>query len=178
MKANNKAIFLDRDGVINKVLLRKGMPFSPRTVNDFRLISGIDGVLRHFRKNGLLNIVITNQPDIARGFLKKCELNKMHAIIKKILPIDVIMVCPHDDKDHCSCRKPKPGMLFAAANKFNIELNKSFLIGDTERDVIAGRSAGCATIIIDTKYNKDVKADYRVRNLKDAIKIILNGRTQ
>ena len=176
MDLKNRAIFLDRDGVINKVLIKKGRPFSPRSVRDFKLTPGIVRVLYCFRRNGFLNIITTNQPDIARGFLEENELNKMHAVVKENLPIDAIMVCPHDDRDNCSCRKPKSGMLFSAADKFNIDLNNSFIIGDNKKDAIAGRNAGCTTIIIDAKYNKDAEANYRIKRIKEAIGIVLSGR--
>lgn len=167
-----KALFLDRDGVINKVLLKNGEPFSPRTFEEFEVLPKVKESLNQLKKRGFINIVVTNQPDIPRGLIRIEELNKIHAFIKENLPVDDIMVCPHDNADNCQCRKPKLGMLFEAESKWNIDLRESFLIGDTWKDITAGKSAGCRTILIDMPYNQEVASDYRVRNLKEAIKII------
>jgi D-glycero-D-manno-heptose 1,7-bisphosphate phosphatase len=170
-----KAIFMDRDGVINKVLLNNGHPFSPRKLDEFELLPNVKEVLNSFKEMGFINIIVTNQPDIARGLMKIEELNSMHTLIKKRLPIDDIYVCTHDDSDNCSCRKPKPGMLLDAAKKWGIDLNRSFLIGDTWKDMEAGKAAGCKTILIDAPYNKSVSCDYRVRDLKGAETIVMEG---
>jgi D-glycero-D-manno-heptose 1,7-bisphosphate phosphatase len=167
-----KAIFLDRDGVINKVLLNNGSPFSPRKLDEFELLPKVEEALAFFKEIGFLNIIVTNQPDVARGLMKIEDLDDMHALIKKSLPIDDIYVCPHDDSDNCSCRKPKPGMLLDAAKKWDIDLCRSFLIGDTWKDMEAGKAAGCKRILIDALYNKGVSCDYRVRDLKEAETIV------
>ncbi|MBI5051063.1 MAG: HAD family hydrolase, partial [Nitrospirae bacterium] len=143
-----KAIFLDRDGVINKVLLNDGKPFSPRRFEEFVLIPDIEISLNSFRSMGFLNIIVTNQPDIARGLIEMQELNKMHNLLMEKLAIDDIIVCPHDDADDCRCRKPKAGMLLDGSKKWNIDIKKSFLIGDTWKDIEAGKSAGCKSILI------------------------------
>jgi len=170
-----KAVFLDRDGVINKVILDNGKPFSPRKFDEFELIIGVENTLSIFKEMGFLNILVTNQPDIARGFMKIEELNKMHRLIKEKLPVDDIMVCMHDDSDNCQCRKPKPGMILDAARKWHIDLHRSFIIGDTWKDMEAGRSSGCKTILINTAYNKGVDCDHRINDLKEAIEIINGG---
>lgn len=166
-----RAIFLDRDGVINKVLLNNGKPFSPRKFHEFGLIQNIEGTLISFKEMGFLNIIITNQPDIARGLMKTEELERMHSLIKKSLMIDDIYVCPHDDSDNCSCRKPKPGMLFDASKKWNIDLSGSYLIGDTWKDVEAGKLAGCKTILIEMPYNQGIECDFRVASLAEVADI-------
>lgn len=171
-----RAIFLDRDGVINKVILKEGKPFSPRKFERFELFGEIREVLEKFRREDFLNIVITNQPDITRNLIKWETLERMHKFIKENLPIDDIFVCPHDDIDSCQCRKPKPGMLLEAAKKWDIDLNGSFLIGDRWKDIEAGKNAGCITILIDYLYNKEVGSDFRVNDLHSAIKIILNSK--
>lgn len=168
-----RAIFLDRDGVINKVLLNNGKPFSPRSFEDFELFPEVGSILNFLKKMGFINIIVTNQPDIARGLMKMKELNKMHALIQERLPIDDIMVCPHDDADNCDCRKPKYGMLLEAADKWNIDLKKSYLVGDAWKDMEAGKQAGCRTIIIDMPYNKEVAADFRVKDVCEVMRIIL-----
>jgi D-glycero-D-manno-heptose 1,7-bisphosphate phosphatase len=173
-----KAIFLDRDGVINKAILKDGKPFSPRRFEEFKLFNGIREVLEKFRKKEFLNIIVTNQPDIARGLIKTETLEKMHKFIEENLPIDDIFVCPHDDIDNCHCRKPKPGMLLEAAEKWHINLKESFIIGDSWKDIEAGKAAGCATVLLDNLYNKEVEADFRVGDIDLAMKIILNGGTK
>lgn len=173
-----KAIFLDRDGVINKVLLNNGKPFSPRKFDEFEFLPEVEKALNYLRKLGFINIVVTNQPDIARGLMEIEELNKMHALTREKLPIDNFMICPHDDEDNCRCRKPKPGMLIEASEKWDIDLKKSYLIGDSWKDMEAGKSACCKTILIDMPYNQRVKSDYRVKNWDEAVKIIVNCELQ
>lgn len=169
-----KAIFLDRDGILNKVIIRRGKPSSPWNLKDFKLLSHIEKYLKTLNEIGFLNIVFTNQPDVKRGYLKIEDLEKMHQIIAEKLPIDEITFCPHDDKDNCSCRKPKPGLIFEAAKKWSIDLKNSFVIGDNWKDVVAGKNAGCKTILIKRSYNKNLKDsyDFEAKNLKDAVKII------
>jgi len=173
-----KAIFLDRDGVINKAILKEGRPFSPRRFEDFVLLDGIKDVLERFKTEGFLNIIVTNQPDIARGLVKWEVLEKIHKYIKDNLPINDIFVCPHDDHDNCQCRKPKPGMLLEAGKKWDIDLKSSFIIGDSWKDIQAGKAVGCATILLDNVYNKEVETDFRARDIGLAMKIILNGGTK
>lgn len=167
-----KAIFLDRDGVINRVILKGDKPFSPRRFGEFGFLDGIKEVLGKFKEVGFINIIITNQPDIARGLIEPEISEKMHKVIRENLPIDDIFVCPHDDIDQCPCRKPEPGMLLEAAKKWDIDLKSSFLIGDQWKDIEAGKSAGCVTILISCPYNKRANPDFRVNNLSSAAEII------
>ena len=170
-----KAIFLDRDGVLDKVIMREGKPSSPRKFEEFKLLAGAKECLDEFKKMGFLNIIVTNQPDIKRGLLKIEDLEKMHRLVREKLPVDDIMVCPHDDRDHCSCRKPKPGLIKQAVRKWSVDLKKSYVIGDSWKDMGAGRAAGCSTILIKRKYNEDLKDyDFKVNSLKEAVKIIKN----
>ena len=172
----SRAVFLDRDGVINRVILRDGKPFSPRTLKEFVFHEGIEEFLAESRKAGFLNIVFTNQPDIARGLADSNVVQSMHDSIRKSLPVDDIFLCPHDDKDNCRCRKPKPGMLIDAAEKWNIDLDASFVIGDQSRDVEAGKKAGCFTVLLDCPYNKNVECDHRTPNLRSALEIITHSK--
>ena len=170
MNRKNKAIFLDRDGVINEVVVKNKKPFSPRMIEDFRLISDIERPLSIFKELGFLNIIVTNQPDVARGFLNEDVLGKMNAYIKEKLSIDDIILCPHDDRDMCFCRKPKPGLILKAEKRWNLDLEDSYVIGDTWRDVEAGKRAGCKTILINRPYNSNCKinCDFKVNNLNEA----------
>lgn len=167
-----RAVFLDRDGVINKVIMKDGRPFSPRSVKEFEFNEDVNEVLTEFREKGFLNIIFTNQPDISRQLMKRATLEKMHSLILNVLPVDDIFVCPHDNSDSCECRKPKPGLLFEAAEKWDVDLEKSYVIGDQYKDVDAGKAAGCTTIIIDYPYNKDASPDYRVETLKSVASIL------
>lgn len=171
-----RAIFFDRDGVINKTIVKNDIVFSPRKFKEFKLIDEAKEVLDGSRKEGFVNIIVTNQPDIRRGMMGLDELECMHNFIRKNLAIDDIIVCPHDDDDNCTCRKPGTGMFFEAAKKWGIELNASFLIGDQWKDVEAGRKSGCITVLIDYSYNKKVKSDFRASDLRSALKIILKNR--
>lgn len=171
---NNKAIFLDRDGILNAVSIENDEPQSPRRFADFRLLPDIEEPLKNLKSLGFFNIVITNQPDIARGFLDKKELAKMHQLIKERLAIDEILVCPHDDKDKCACRKPKPGLIWEAVRKWGIDLVSSYVIGDTKRDMEAGKSAGCKTVLLSRPYNKDyhINYDFKVNSLNEFAELL------
>lgn len=168
----NRAIFLDRDGVINKAIIQNGRPFSPRNIDVFEIFPEVEETLRRFRDLGYMNIIATNQPDIARGLMSLETLNEMHDIIRAGSPIDDIFVCPHDDSDACLCRKPKPGMIIEAAKKWNIDIKSSYFIGDTWKDIHAGKSAGCTTILLDRVYNQGLECDYKVDSLLQAIGIV------
>ncbi len=170
-----KAVFFDRDGVINKPVIRQGQLYSPRKLEEFTLIEGVVECLLRLRLAGWLNIVVTNQPDIARGAVSTQVLNVINRHIKDVLAVDDIIVCPHDDTDNCDCRKPKPGMLLKAAQKWEIDLNKSFMIGDQWKDAEAGKEAGCISILIDYPYNAGAKADFRMSDLSSAVELILRN---
>jgi D-glycero-D-manno-heptose 1,7-bisphosphate phosphatase len=177
MAKKNKAVFLDRDGVINEAVSRDGGYYSPRQFSDFKLKEGVKEFVAHIKKLGFLAIVVTNQPDVARGLMAREELDKMHDFMRKELSLDDVMICPHDNSDDCRCRKPKPGMLIDAADKWQIDLKNSWVIGDTKRDTDAGKNAGVRTILIDALYNRDfrdpnVEADYRTRSWSEIIEII------
>ncbi len=173
----NKAIFLDRDGVINKVVMRKGIVSSPWRLEEFEILPNVKECLKEFKKMEFLNIVFTSQPDISRGLLKIEDLGEMHKFIMETLLVDGIKFCPHDDKNNCNCRKPKPGLLLEAAKKWSIDLKKSYVIGDTWKDIGAGKAAGCKTILIRREYNKDFQKDYdfEVNNLEETVEIIKNS---
>jgi D-glycero-D-manno-heptose 1,7-bisphosphate phosphatase len=174
MKKIKRAIFLDRDGVINRVIIRGNKVSSPWKLEEFEFLPGTKEVLKKLKEAGFLNIVVTNQPDVKRGNLKVEELEKMNQILKENLPIEEIKICPHDDSDNCSCRKPKPGLLIEAAKEYGIDLKNSFLIGDGWKDVEAGKAAGCKVILLKTDYNQEAqkKSDFVVENLEEAYKII------
>ena len=167
-----RAVFLDRDGVINRVIIKEGKPYSPRKISDFELTDGIKEGLITLREAGFLLIVVTNQPDISRGLITWGKLGAIHDLIRNELPVDEIIVCPHDDVDKCDCRKPKPGMIVESARKWGVDIGSSFIIGDTWKDMEAGYMAGCSTILLDAPYNQDVESDHRINVIADSINII------
>jgi D-glycero-D-manno-heptose 1,7-bisphosphate phosphatase len=171
-KVKHRAVFLDRDGVINKVILRDGKPYSPRKIEEFVLNDGIREVTLRLKEAGYKILIISNQPDLARGGITQDDLDAMTQKMKSEIPIDDVYICPHDDHHECSCRKPKPGMLIEAAKVWNIDLVTSFLIGDTWKDMEAGKSAGCKTILLDAPYNQDVQCDFRVKSVLECRDII------
>jgi D-glycero-D-manno-heptose 1,7-bisphosphate phosphatase len=165
----NRACFLDRDGVISRIIFREGKPCSPRSLGEFEILKNAKPFLLQSRSRGFLNIVITNQPDISRGLMTTIELESMHHRIRHELAVDDIIVCPHDNSDACDCRKPKPGMLLMAAQKWHIDLSKSFVIGDQWKDMEAGQRAGCTTLLIDYPHNRGAKTGIRVGDLAAAL---------
>jgi D-glycero-D-manno-heptose 1,7-bisphosphate phosphatase len=147
-----RAVFLDRDGVINRATIRDGRPHPPATVDEFELLPGVPEALRRLKAEEYLLIVVTNQPDVARGLVRRETVDAIHARLAAALPVDDIRCCDHDDGDGCSCRKPRPGMLLDAAAAHGVDLGASVMVGDRWRDVEAGRRAGCATVLVDYAY--------------------------
>jgi|SRR5579862_869809 len=170
-----RAVFLDRDGVLNANLVRDGKPFAPRRIEDFRLLPGVEDAVRRLKAAGFLAIVVTNQPDVAAGLTPRATVDAMHARLRAILPLDDIKVCWHRDIDACACRKPKPGMLLEAAAEYDIDLAASYMIGDRWRDIDAGRAAGCTTILVDhgLVQEQPARPDLTVSSLEEAAAIIL-----
>lgn len=146
------AVFLDRDGVLNRTILRHGKPYPPATLEELEILPGVPQALADLKKCGFLLLVVTNQPDVARGTQQRVVVESIHAALANQLPIDDFFVCYHDDRDGCECRKPKPGLLLQAASRYGLDLTKSYLIGDRWRDIDAGHAAGCPTVWIDGGY--------------------------
>ena len=147
-----RAVFLDRDGVINRAFVKDGKPLPPQSLSELDILPGVPDSLYRLKKAGFLPIIVTNQPDVARGKTPKEVVEQIHGVLKEKLPLHDILVCYHDDIDNCQCRKPLPGMLFAAAEQYSINLGKSFMVGDRWRDVDAGKNAGCKTALIEYGY--------------------------
>ena len=165
-----RAVFLDRDGVVNRAVLRDGLPHPPATLADVRLLPGVRQACHDLHDAGFLLIVVTNQPDIARGAAAAEQIEEIHRLLKRYLPIEDIKMCPHDDAAQCACRKPKPGLLHDAARERGINLAASYLVGDRWRDIEAGHRAGCRAIFVDNGYReRRPDAPYlRVRSLREA----------
>ncbi len=150
----NKALFWDRDGVLNKAYIVEGKSYPPKTLEEFQLLPGVVEGLEKAKELGFLNIVITNQPDISSGKSSRKFVDDCHKKLLELAPIDDIYVCPHTNDDCCSCRKPKPGMIIEAKKKWNIDLKKSFLIGDRWRDIEAGQAVNCSCFFLNYNYNE------------------------
>jgi len=144
----------------------------PLTLEDFSLLPDVAEPVQRMRDAGFLTVLATNQPAIARGQMSWDTLNEMHRILRSVVPLDSIEVCPHRDSDACRCRKPKPGMLLSAADKLGIDLGASYFIGDTDRDVNAALAAGVIPVLIDWPYNRGVRVRYRVKDLAEAAVLI------
>ena len=169
-----KAVFLDRDGTLNKVVFRDGKPSCPWKFQDFELFDSVKESLQKLKDKNYILVLITNQPDIARKNLDPAELNKINMLIKQELELDEVLFCPHDNEHNCGCRKPKPGMIFYAATKYDIDISQSFVVGDSHKDMQAAQAASCRGILIDADYNKNVSCFDRVKNIKSAVERILN----
>lgn len=165
-----RAVFLDRDGVVNRAILRAGKPYPPPTLSDLRLLPGVREACRKLREAGFALILITNQPDIARGTVSAAQVADIHSRLRRYLQFDDVRVCPHDDAAQCDCRKPKPGLLLQAASKLDIDLAGSFLVGDRWRDIEAGHRAGCKSIFVDYGYRerRPTEPYLRVHSLSEA----------
>ena len=170
------AVFLDRDGVLNAVSVEGGVPRPPRSTDTFEILPGVEEACAALRRHGFRLIVVTNQPDIARGAQSQDVVERMHAQLRRHLPVDDIYMCPHDDHHRCDCRKPKPGMLVAAAAAHGLDLSQSIMVGDRDKDIEAGRAAGCRTVFVDGGYGKRPvpEADLTVRSLRDAVPWIIS----
>jgi len=171
------AVFLDRDGVINKAVIRQGKPYPPDAVDDVQFFPDTYKAIQLLRASGYYIIIVTNQPDVAKGIQSQEAVEKIHESIREKFNVDDIKVCYHVDEDNCNCRKPKPGMLLEAARDYAIDLNKSYMIGDRWRDIEAGRSAGCRTILMRSEVpyqeRQAKNPDFIVSSLSEACRIIL-----
>ena len=175
-----RAVFLDRDGVINRAIVREGKPFPPASVHEFEVLSGVSETLHLLSQAGFLLIVVTNQPDVARGLQKREVVEEMHRRLMSELPLDDIKVCYEIESPSSTCYKPKPGMLFAAAREYDLDLALSYMVGDRWRDVGCGKAAGCYTIFIDRGYDELLKdsPDATCEELAQAATIILGRSCQ
>lgn len=147
-----KAIFLDRDGVLNRSVLLEGVPKPPISVDGVEILEGVIEAIQILKSCNLVPIVVTNQPDVARGQITKFTVNEINAHIGSFVGIENFYTCFHDDNDFCNCRKPAPGLLIQAAHDLDLDLNGSFMVGDRWRDITAGQSVGCQTYFIDYSY--------------------------
>jgi D-glycero-D-manno-heptose 1,7-bisphosphate phosphatase len=176
-----RAVFLDRDGVLNRTVLRNGKPFPPSSLRDLEVLPGVDTALRDLKARGFELLVVSNQPDVARGAQTRDAVEGINRALASSLPLDGVFVCYHQDSDDCACRKPKAGMLLDAARERNIDLASSFVVGDRWRDIDAGHSAGCKTILINYGYHEQSPAqppEASVVSLREAADWILHSQSE
>lgn len=179
------AVFLDRDGVINEAPVVGGQARSPRTAADLRLLPGVPDALRRLRARGFVLVVVTNQPDIAHGRVAAETVHAMHASLLDALPLDSVYLCPHDHAAGCECRKPRSGMLRTAAEAHDIDLRRSWMVGDRWVDIAAGAAAGTRTILVEADYNwlptssgpppADLRPDATAADLPGAVELLLSA---
>lgn len=171
-----RAVFLDRDGVVNRAFVRDGRPYPPAGADEVEVLPGVAASLRRLKAHGYLLVIVTNQPDVARGTHSKAAVDAIHERLAALLPIDEFRTCHHDDSDHCACRKPQPGLILDAARAHDLDLGSSVMVGDRWRDVEAGRRAGCATVFLDYGYaeRQPEKPDAVVTSLEEAANWILS----
>lgn len=175
-EALRRAVFLDRDGVLNRAFVRNGTPHPPATLAELEIVPDAPKAIGNLKVAGFLLIGITNQPDVARGTQRREVVDAINGRLLAALPLREILVCDHDDHDGCECRKPRPGLLMQAAGRYGIDLSSSFIIGDRWKDIETGRRAGCTTVLIDYGYGEmrpDIVADSTVRSLTEAVAWIL-----
>jgi D-glycero-D-manno-heptose 1,7-bisphosphate phosphatase len=171
------AVFLDRDGVINRALVRDGKPSPPGSLAEFEILPGVADACARLKRAGFLLVVATNQPDVGRGTLSRELVETIHHQMMKELSLDRVEVCYHPGKgaSACDCRKPHPGMLIRAAQDLGIDLKRSWMVGDRWRDIDCGHAAGCRTMFVDYGYSEQLRQipDYRVAGLSEAADLIL-----
>ena len=183
-KVSQRAIFLDRDGVLNRPVVRDGLPFPPANLDELQLYpDAVDGC-RQLKDAGFLLIVVTNQPDVGRGTQSREAVETIHTKLRETLVVlDGIEVCFHagaSQGEPCDCRKPKPGLLLRAAAAHDIDLKRSFFVGDRWRDVDCAHAAGCRAVFIDHGYREELreKPEFTVATFQEAVRTILNAGAQ
>jgi len=172
---SKRAVFLDRDGVINCAIVHSGLPYPPPSLESLEIMPFVEEALFELRKKGFKLIVVTNQPDVGRGTQQKETVQQMHRYLIETLPLDEIIVCWHGHDGKCECRKPLPGMLLKGADSHKINLDESYMIGDRWKDINAGNSAGCRTVFIDHNYNEGLRSqpDFITTSIREACRWII-----
>ncbi len=174
------AVFLDRDGVLNEALVRDGKPYPPTSVDDVVLRPGVREACRALRDAGALLVVVTNQPDLARGTADRAQVDAINDHLTAELGLDAVRVCPHDDPDGCGCRKPLPGLILDAADELGVDLARSLMVGDRWRDIEAGARAGVTTVWVRSDYRERAPEapDHVVEGLADVVPLITYSSTR
>ncbi len=173
-----RAVFVERDSILNEVRQGPKQAITPLTLEEFKIKREAKESLTKLKKAGFLLIATTNQPGLSRGYQSRRELDRMHDLLRRFFPIDDLLVCPHDESDHCPCRKPRPGLLIEAAFKWHINLDHSFVISDKWQDAEAARTAGCTSLLIKSPYVGQVHHDFILSDLTGIADKILRLKQQ
>jgi D-glycero-D-manno-heptose 1,7-bisphosphate phosphatase len=167
------AIFIERDGILNLPILERQAQRSPLCRAEFQVNPAAAPLCAALKAAGFLLIVTTNQPGLSHGTLSRRELDLMHAQLRQALPLDDILVCPHDPGDHCSCRKPLPGLFMEAAFKFHVDLERSFVISDKWQDAKAAREVGATSMLLQSPWVGNGHHDFVLSSLPAIVGKIL-----
>jgi D-glycero-D-manno-heptose 1,7-bisphosphate phosphatase len=172
-----KTVFLDRDGVLNSVYMLGKIPTPPKRLEEVRILPGAREAIKLLIENFFEIVIVSNQPDVARGSVTKESVLNINAYLSHELGIRSFYTCFHDENDGCDCRKPKPGLILKAAQDLNLDLPKSFMVGDRWRDILAGQAAGCSCFFIDYGYEEKspVSPFKKVSSLLEAVHLILEN---
>jgi D-glycero-D-manno-heptose 1,7-bisphosphate phosphatase len=170
-------VFLERDGVLNRVRVERQHQVCPLTAEEFHLNPEAAPLLERLKAAGLVLIVTTNQPGLSRGYQSRRELDRMHDLLRREFPLDDILVCPHDEADRCSCRKPQPGLLLEAGFKWHLDLDRSFVVSDKWQDADAARNAGCTSLLLESPWTGSGHRDFLLPNLDAVVRKIFYLRT-
>jgi len=173
-----KAAFLDRDGVLNRSILLDGIPKPPTSIEEVEILDGVVEAIQILRTHGFVPVVVSNQPDVARGDATQLQVNAINNHIGAETNIEYFYTCFHDEDDRCDCRKPAPGLLYRAAIELDLSLDESYMVGDRWRDISAGQSAGCENFYIDYSYSEiKPKMPYKkVSSLLEAVNLMVGAK--
>jgi D-glycero-D-manno-heptose 1,7-bisphosphate phosphatase len=166
-------VFIERDGILNRARVERQYQVSPLTLEDFEVSNKAKPLLDKLKAAGLLLMATTNQPGLSRGYQSRRELDRMHERLRAAFPLDDILLCPHDETDHCPCRRPKPGLLIEAAFKWHLNLDRSFVISDKWQDAEAARTAGCTSLLVQSPWLGSVHRDFVLPDLAAVVEKIL-----
>jgi D-glycero-D-manno-heptose 1,7-bisphosphate phosphatase len=166
-------VLFERDGILNRVRVENHLPARPLRFQDFQINEAAIGPLGKLKAAGYVLLATTNQPALARGHQSRRELEQMHTLLMSRFPLDDVLLCPHDEADHCSCRKPKPGLLIEAAFKWHLDLDRSFVVGDRWQDAEAARVAGCTSLLLKSPWNGPGHHDFILDSLDEMAEKIL-----
>jgi D-glycero-D-manno-heptose 1,7-bisphosphate phosphatase len=175
-----RAVFLDRDGVINRSEVVNGKPLAPRELSRFRLLPGVRTAVARLKEAGFRTIVVTNQPDIGNGYVPLATVEAMNQIVRSRVGVDDVKMCPHSQHCGCECRNPGIALLLEAAREWGVDLSRSYFVGDRGSDIVSGRRAGCYTVFVDRGYLEKVgeAPDAKAPNLPQSVEIILHHSRQ
>lgn len=173
-----KAIFLERDGILNLTVTERQSQVSPKTLEEFQINTAAIPICEHLKAAGFLLIVTTNQPGLSTGGVSRRELDRMHQLLRQTFPLDDILVCPHDEGDECTCRKPQPGLFMEAAFKFHLDLEHSYIISDKWQDARAARGLGCTSMMLHSPWIGSGHHDFVLSSLPAIVGKILQLQTR